>query len=161
MKKKYLNITLFICIILAFSITGFMLFSYNKIQNDLYDKQYYSNYQRYTENPAYQVIDFNIKSIDKDIPNYVSNNLLATNENYDRIVLDNGQTYLVKNRTCSLIDNKQKISVVINKHNLKEAYLYPQKQENNINAFLYFGAKYKNYISQSQIIKDCSAIPAN
>lgn len=161
MKNKYLKLFSFILIVLVLGITGFMFFSYDKIQNDLYDKEYYSKYHRYSEDPSYKIFHSHLKSIDRDIPNYVSNKRLATNEKYDRVVFDNGQSYLVKNRSCFFKDNQQNINIVINKNNSQEVSLYPEKEHMNIHSLFYFGEKYKNYVSQQQIIKDCSAIPAN
>lgn len=163
MKQKTVINKIFFILLFLGLMSGILLFHfYFKVQGDLFRNAYHDKQQILEDNTATYIIEkANIKSIERNIPIFTVSTPLMTNERYDRIVFDNGKSFIIKNRDCKLTENNQSITIIQNKNKERESYIFPDRKNPDFESLFLFGKDYQNYLNDQQIIIDCSAIPYN
>lgn len=158
MKQK--NIVKIFIALIVILVSGLCLatFNYLNIKDNVYRDTYYEKLTALKNNSDYKIITTHIKSMDRNIPNYTSSKLLVTNQKYDRVTLDNGQAYLIRNTDCRMTDNDKLLTIAVNKNDANQSFIFPAKQEISLRTAFYTGKTYQTYISDKPKIDNCSAI---
>lgn len=158
MKEKTIFKIFMVLILIMLSIAGLLIWKYINLKNDVYNNSYYNKLTILKKDNNYDIITAQIKSMDRNIPNYTSSKLLVTNQKYDRIMLDNGQAYLIRNTDCKMTDSSKLLTVAVNKNKQKQSFIFPEQEEISLGKAFYTGEKFQKYVYGIPKIINCSAI---
>lgn len=158
MKEKIILKICMVLVIMLIITAGLLTWKYMTLKDNIYNNTYYNKLSALKKDNNYDIITAHIKSMDRDIPNYTSSKLLVTNQKYDRIMLDNGKAYLIRNTDCKMTDNSKLLTVAVNKNNQKQSFIFPRQEEISLTTAFYTGEKFQKYISGIPKIVNCSAI---